>query len=84
MDGVLTTNYAGVTSGTSSPTVEHLNFNGTFAQPVYNIQAHTRHADGIVFTDSVSYLQANGYFADPESAPSYLGVPTPRSMRMRR
>lgn len=67
INGTQVMDYAGRTVEVTPTNVAQLVFNTTYGQPNYSGPSHYRYHDGEVFTDDLTFLQNNGYFADPEA-----------------
>ncbi len=65
-----------VSSSNPDPTIEQIWMNGTYAQPAYDIPAHTRKFDDLMLTDNWQDIVNEGYLADPSSSNPPPPAPT--------
>ncbi|MFZ1654851.1 MAG: hypothetical protein WBO92_02980 [Candidatus Moraniibacteriota bacterium] len=81
INGTLVSDYTGRTlENAGGATLSRINGNGTVAQPAYDAPEHYYDIDGIFATDSLTFLQNNGYFADPEGSADTTPPAAPASL----
>lgn len=66
VNGVAIIDKTNVTMGSNSAVSDRVVLNGTIAQPSYDVPAHNRYVDNILFTDSLSDIQNAGLMQAPQ------------------
>lgn len=69
INGTKTCDYTNIKTWNTTPTpmqFDGVRIGGTLGQSAYNTPPHLRGIDGWVVTDDLAFLQAGGWFSDPE------------------
>jgi hypothetical protein len=70
INGIKVLQYLNIRTAQAPGTMVELGWNGTYAQPAYDIPPHVRKFDAILFTDDWQDIVDGGYLSSPGSGDS--------------